>query len=60
MFYCAACWNTAAAVDGEMKKLNRKSSKLLALEKNIRMIVIGLVWGYLSTHWFNNVKAFTP
>ena len=42
-----------------MKKLNIKSSKLLALKENIRMRVIGLGWEELSTHWPNNGKAFT-
>ena len=44
MFYSAACWNNAAAVDRNMKNLNSKSSKLLALKDDIRMRVIGLVW----------------
>ena len=60
MFYFAACWNTAAAVDRKLKNLNSKSSKPLALKDNIRIRVIGLCWEYLSTHWSNNDKAFTP
>ena len=43
MFYYAVWWNTDAAVDRDMKTLNSKSSKLLALKDDIRMRVIGLV-----------------
>ena len=43
MFYYAVWWNTDAAVDRDMKTLNRKSSKLIALKDDIRMRVIGLV-----------------
>ena len=60
MFYSAAYWNIAAAVDREMKKLNSKSSNLLDLMENIRMEVIVLGWEDLNTHWSKNVKALTP
>ena len=59
MFYCASCWNTAATVDWDMKKLNSKSSKMLSLKENIRMRSIVLGWEDLSAHWSRNVKAFT-
>ena len=59
MFYSAACWNTADAVDRDLKNLNNKSSKLLDLKDNIRVRVIGLGWKDLSTHWYNNGKSFT-
>ena len=59
IFYSAACCNTAAAVDRNMKNLDSKSSKLLDLKYNIRVRVIGLGCKYLSTHWSKNIKAFT-
>ena len=42
MFYSAACWNTSASVDRELKNMNSKSPKLLDLKDNIKMTVIGL------------------
>ena len=59
MFHYAMCWNTAAAVEREMKNLNSKSSNLIDLKENIRMRVIGLGWEDLRTHWSNNGKAST-
>ena len=59
MFYSVKCCNTFAAVDRYLKKLNCRSSKILALKENTRMRVIDLVWEYLTTHWSNNGKAFT-
>ena len=54
MFYSVACWNNDAAVDREMKNMNSKSYKLLALKDNISMRVICLGWGDLSTHCYKN------
>ena len=59
MFYSTVCWNTADAVDRNLKNMNRKSSKLIALKENISIRVIGLGWEDLSMHWSSNVKAFT-
>ena len=56
MEYC----NTADAVDREMKNLNSKPSKIIALKENIMMRVIGLGKEDRSTHWSKNGKAFTP
>ena len=44
MFYSAECWNNADAFDREMKNLNSKVSKLIALKGNISMRAIGLGW----------------
>ena len=41
IFYSAACWNISAAVDRDLKNLNRNSSRILALKENIRMKVVG-------------------
>ena len=59
MFYSTACWDTVAAVDRELNNTNTKSSKLLDLKDNIRMMVIGLGWEDLIKHWSTNGKAFT-
>ena len=60
VFYSGTCWNTADAVDRDLKNLNNKSSKLLSLKENIRIRVIGLGWEDRITHWSKNGKAFTP
>ena len=44
MFNSAACCNTAAAVDRELKSMNRNSSKLLSLKENIMTSVMVLGW----------------
>ena len=59
MFYSAVCWNTAAAVDRELKKINSKSHKLLYLKENIRTRMISLGWEDMITNWYKNGKAFT-
>ena len=51
------CWNTAAADDRDLKKMNIKSFKLLSLKDNIRTRMIGLGWEDLSTRWSSSVKA---
>ena len=58
MFYSLAFWNTAAAVDRELKKLKSKIYKILDLKENIRMKVICLGWEDLITNWYKNGKAF--
>ena len=60
MFYSCACWNTDAAVDREMNNMNSKSYKLPDLKESISMMMVGLVWEYLSPHCSKNGKAFTP
>ena len=60
IFSSTACCNTTAAVEREMKNLNRKLYKLLYLKDNIRMRVVGLIWEELITYWYKNVNSFTP
>ena len=60
MFYYAVWWNTDAAVDREMNNMNSKSYKLPDLKESISMMMVGLVWEYLSPHCSKNGKAFTP
>ena len=52
------CWNTAAAVDRELKNMNGKTYKLLYLKDYIRMRVIGLGCEELIMHLSKNRKAF--
>ena len=59
MLYYAACWNTAVLIDRDLRNMESKSSKLLALKYTIKMRVEGLEWEDLSTHWFKSGKAFT-
>ena len=59
MFYSVACWNNDVVVNRELKNLNSKSYKLLALKLNIRMGVIGLGWENLRMHCSKNGKSFT-
>ena len=42
IFYSVECWNTTAEVYREMKKLNSKPYKLLDLNENTSIRVIGL------------------
>ena len=58
MFYSTVCLNTADVVDRDLEKLNRKSSKLLALKNNISMRVIGLGLEDLIPQCSKNYKDF--